>query len=50
MLSRELWDDTPLATVNLLAQLVTTSIINVENYHICNATPTDFTGRKTANA
>jgi len=43
MLSRELWDDTPLATVNLLADTITTSIIDVENYHIVNETPTDFT-------
>jgi HK97 family phage major capsid protein len=44
MLSRELWDDTPLPTASLLADLITTSIVNVENYHIANATPTDFTG------
>jgi len=44
MLSRELWDDTPLATTSLLLDLITTSIINVENYHICHPTPTDFTG------
>lgn len=44
MLSRELWDDTPLPTANLLANLGTTSITTVENYHVCHPTPTDFTG------
>jgi len=44
MLSRELWDDTPLATANLLSQLIAESIGYVEDYNIANATPTDFTG------